>query len=622
MGNGHRSPEQGLTAAEAAQRLKRLGPPPETSSRSTSSIVAGNVFTLFNAIIAVFFVLDLGLGLWADALFGVIAVINSYIGIRQELKAKATLDELAVLVAPRARVVRDGAVVELAGEEVVPGDVVQIGPGDQLIADGEAIASRGLTLDESMLTGEADGIQKARGERVLSGSFCVSGSGHYVVDAVRDESYAGRLAGEARAFRHPPSPLQEEVNQVIIACTYLMLPLAAVLIASLSIRSVDLHEAAQTATAGLVTLIPEGLVLLMSVTFAVAAVRLARRDTLVQQMSASESLAAVDTICVDKTGTLTAGELRLAAVEFAVGVDPAVGAAALGRFAASAGERNRTLETIAERYPAQAAAVSAEIPFSSEWKWSGMVLADGRASAYVLGAPDILAEAGALTLPPDLAAKLDEETSAGRRVVAFGEADGQLPADAASSPPPRLTALALIVLEETLRPDAAETIAFMREQEVDLKLISGDARATVTAVAYGVGVPREAGVVEGPDLPEDPDEGRPIYGVLLDMVGDREPRFLQEGTSVTYAPIVVRKVWQAARRAGHGGYFPETVGGPVGDDHVPLLAAGLPTVDIIDLSYGPGNSWWHTPEDTADKVSAATLRMVAEVMAELLYSGG
>ena len=509
MGPASASPDQGLSAAEAAARLRKLGPPPETSSRSVSSIVAGNVFTLFNAIIGVFFVLDIGLGLYADSIFGLIAVVNSYIGIRQELKAKATLDELAVLVAPHARVVRDGEIVELLATEVVPGDVIAVGPGDQLVADGEAIASRGMTLDESLLTGEADGIQKSRGDRILSGSFCVSGSGHYVVDAVRERSYAGRLAGEAKAFRHPPSPLQEEVNRVIVACTYVMLPLAVILLITLKVRSVDLQEAAQTATAGLVTLIPEGLVLLMSVTFAVAAVRLARRATLVQQMSATESLAAVDTICVDKTGTLTAGELRLADVVFAEGVDPAAGAAALARYAASAGDRNKTLEVIAERFPADAAPVTAEVPFSSEWKWSGLSLGDGGGPAtYVLGAPDILAEAGALNLPPALARKLEEETAAGRRVVAFGSSGGVLPDDPTSTAAPVMAPLALVVLEETLRPDAVETVAFMKEQEVDLKLISGDAAATVTAVAYAVGVPRDAGVIEGPDLPEDPDELR------------------------------------------------------------------------------------------------------------------
>jgi magnesium-transporting ATPase (P-type) len=493
--------EQGLSSAEAAARLRKLGPPPETSSRSVSSIVAGNVFTLFNAIIGVFFVLDLSLGLYADSLFGLIAVINSYIGIRQELNAKATLDELAVLVAPHAKVVRDGSVVELIATEVVPGDVIHLEPGDQLVADGEVIASRGMTLDESMLTGEADGVRKGLGERVLSGSFCISGSGHYVVDAVRDESYAGKLAGEARAFRHPPSPLQSEVNRVIVACAYVMVPLAAILILALQVQSKSVDEAAQTATAGLVTLIPEGLVLLMSVTFAVAAVRLARKDTLVQQMSASESLAAVDTICVDKTGTLTDGDLRLLGVAVAEGVTPAAAQEALARFAASAGDRNRTLQAIAAKFPGDGGRVGAEVPFSSEWKWSGLTM---NGASYVMGAPDILEGSGALTLPPGLTRKLAEETAVGHRVVAFGESAEALPADPSGQAPPRLASLALVVLEETLRPDAAATIASMREEEVDLKLISGDARATVTAVAYSVGVPTDAGVIEGPDLPEDP----------------------------------------------------------------------------------------------------------------------
>src|ERR1700710_2858238 len=154
----------GLSSREAEARLRKLGPPPETSSRSTSSIIAGNVFTLFNAIIAVFFALDLALGLYADSLFGLIAIIDSYIGIRQELGAKKTLDEVAVLVAPRAQVLRDGQAEELLAEEVVPGDRVALGRGDQRVADGRVVASRGLTVDESMLTGEADGIRKGTGD--------------------------------------------------------------------------------------------------------------------------------------------------------------------------------------------------------------------------------------------------------------------------------------------------------------------------------------------------------------------------------------------------------------------------------------------------------------------------
>jgi cation-transporting ATPase E len=491
----------GLSGKEAKKRLRQLGPVEDRSSRSVASIVAGNVFTFFNLIIGVFFLVMLSLGLFADALFGFIAVINSYIGIRQEMKAKETLESLAVLVAPKAKVVRDGELEELRAEEVVPGDWIRVEPGDQLVADGEVTESRGMTLDESVLTGEADGVRKRVGQRALSASFCITGSGYYEVDAVREDSYAEQVAGEARAFRHPPSPLQEEVNTVLRASTWLMLPLAAVLIFSLSARNTPLHDAAQTATAGLITLIPEGLVLLMSVTLAVAAVRLAKLETLVQQMSATEALAAVDTICVDKTGTLTSGELELVKVDVAEPQEAGRAHQALARFAASTGERNRTLEAIAETYPATGERVRAEVPFSSEWKWSGLTM--GRGETYVLGAPDVLISRGALALPVPLQRSLEQNTRVGRRVVAFGRASGGLPDNPYSEPPPAVTALALIVLQETLRPDAPETIRYMRRQEMDLKLISGDAPQTVTAVASAVGIPGGAGVVSGEDLPEE-----------------------------------------------------------------------------------------------------------------------
>jgi cation-transporting P-type ATPase E len=535
------STTQGLSSAEAARRLERLGPAEPDTSRSVASIVIANTLTLFNAIIGVFFILILSLGLWADALFGLIAIINSAIGIRQELKAKETLDRLALLVAPRARVVRDGRLVDLRGEEIVPGDLVRVEPGDQLVADGPLVDSRGLAVDESLLTGESDGVRKRRGDRMLSGSFAISGSGYYEVDAVRDESYAEKVAGEARQFRHPPSPLQVEVNEVLKATTIALVPTAIVTLVGFTLHDKGFRDAAQEATAGLVTLIPEGLVLLMSVTLAVAAVRLARQNTLVQQMAATEALAAVDTICVDKTGTLTDGTLELVKVEVADPAGPAAAERALATFAASAGERNRTLETIAERYPGRAEQVTAEVPFSSQWKWSGLTM---NGSSYVLGAPDVLAETAGLALPGALEHALREHTAAGRRVVAFAESRGPLPADPAAQAPPQLEPRALVVLEETLRPDAAETIEFMRDQQVDLKLISGDARETVTAVAHAVGVPREASVIDGPQLPSDkggiadaaerntvfcritPEQKKALVGALADrgrftaMIGD------------------------------------------------------------------------------------------------------
>src|SRR5918992_450356 len=236
VGMNDRAHPRGLSAADAERRLSRLGPVESKTSRSVASIVAANVFTLFNAIILVFFVLILSLGLFADALFGLIAALNSYIGIRQELKAKETLDELALLVAPSAKVIRDGRVHELRAEEVVPGDLVRVEPGDQLVADGVVTESRGLTVDESLLTGEADGVRKQTGERLLSGSFVISGSRYHELDAVREDSYAEKLAGEAREFRHPPSPLQLEVNRVLAATTIALVPIGLVVIVALGIR--------------------------------------------------------------------------------------------------------------------------------------------------------------------------------------------------------------------------------------------------------------------------------------------------------------------------------------------------------------------------------------------------
>ena len=371
------------------------------------------------------------------------------IGIRQELKAKETLDQLALLVAPRAKAIRDGRVVELTADEVVPGDLVRVEPGDQLVADGAVVDTRGLTVDESLLTGESDGIRKRVGDRLLSGSFGISGSGHYEVDAVREDSYAAKIAGEAREFRHAPSPLQVEVNTVLKATTIALVPIALIVLIGFTLHDKAFREAAQEATAGLVTLIPEGLVLLMSVTLAVAAVRLARQNTLVQQMAATEALAAVDTICVDKTGTLTDGD-----PEAGRGRGRRPGPRRRPPSARSApspprpGERNRTLETIAERYPAHPERPSAEVPFSSQWKWSGLTL---NGSSYVIGAPDVLAGAGALRLPEGLQRALDEHTGAGRRVVAFGEARG----GAARRPGHRAAAAARAAGAGRARGDAA-----------------------------------------------------------------------------------------------------------------------------------------------------------------------
>jgi cation-transporting ATPase E len=486
----------GLSEQEAARRLAQRGAvPPPPSSRSVKSIVRSNTLTLFNLILAVFLVLILVSGQYADGLFAGILIANASIGIIQELRAKRVLDQAALLVAPQARVVRDGAERMLHLNDVVDGDLVMLRSGDQVVADGDVSRSVGLTLDESPLTGESLPVARAEGERVLSGSFCVEGSGGYVVTGTGPESYAWQLLGTAREDTAQRSPLEQQVNQLLRLLVAVMVPLGAALVWTLAARDTPFREAVATATAGIVTMIPEGLVLLMSLTFAVGAVRLSRKGMLVQYMNAIESLANVDTVCLDKTGTLTDGNLVL------YGVAPLGGAgeddvrSLVSGYAASAEARNSTLDAVAAGLPGAPAASLEEVPFSSRWKWSGIRREDGW---LVLGAPDVLL---AGRLPAEVAGHEQE----GRRVLAFGRSQQVAsPAADGAGGTPRIEPLALVVLEERLRDDAADTIAFLYRQDVDVKVMSGDSPATVAAVAARAGI-RVAGTpMQGPDLPEDP----------------------------------------------------------------------------------------------------------------------
>ena len=486
----------GLSRDEAARRLAARGDlPPPPSSRSVASIVRSNTLTLFNLILAAFFVLILAAGRPADGLFAGILVANTAIGIVQELRAKRVLDRAALLVQPHARVVRDGAEGSLEMGEIVDGDLVNLRSGDQVVADGEVVSSVGMMLDESALTGESLPVAHDGGDRVLSGSYCVEGSGSYVVTGTGPDSYAWRLLGTARQDTAERSPLEQQINQLLRLMVAVMIPLGAALIWTLVRRHTPFREAAATATAGIVTLIPEGLVLLMSLTFAVAAVRLSRRGMLVQYMNAIESLANVDTVCLDKTGTLTDGTLELREVVPLAGTAEADLRQQLSSYAACAGSRNGTLDAIAAALPAEARPTAGEVPFSSRWKWSALDL-DG--TWLVLGAPDVLLAAA----PPEAA----EHERAGRRVLAFGRAAQGVEADDRDHRPPALEPLGLVVLEERLRDDAPGTIAFLYEQGVEVKVMSGDSPTTVTAVAERVGIRAGKGAVQGSDLPEDAEQ--------------------------------------------------------------------------------------------------------------------
>lgn len=488
-------PADGLSSPRSPRA--RGGRSRPRGSRSYADIARGNLLTLFNGILAALLAIVIVLGDYRDGLFAGVLVANTAIGLAQEIRAKRTLDRLALLVAPRARVRRGGGVEDVAADGVDVGDVVLLEPGDQVVADGHVTAARGLSLDESLLTGESEPVGRGVGEPVRSGAFCVAGSGEYVAEAVGEDSFAERLAAEARSTTTRLSPLQEDVNRILRATVVAMVPLALLLVGALAWRAQPFAESARTAVAALLPLVPEGLVLLTSLTFAVAALRLARLGALVQRLNAVESLAGVDVICLDKTGTLTDATLRVVEVVPAEGATSADLLADLATFAAGSATLNATLRAVQAAAPAAATvSVEAEVPFDSARKWSALETG-GR--TYVLGAPEVLSERG-VRLTPGLAARIAEQTRRRRRVVLLAAARGRLAGEAL---PPDLAARGIVVLEEGLRADAAATIRYLAREGVAVKILSGDALATVRAVALATGVPDAERAIEGGDLPDD-----------------------------------------------------------------------------------------------------------------------
>jgi magnesium-transporting ATPase (P-type) len=540
----------GLSEDEAARRLKERGSPHEqATSRSYLSIAVANTFTVFNAILAGFGAATIIWGNPKDALFLGILVANVAIGTFQEVRAKRALDKLAALVVAKATVVRDGAPRQVPVGEVVVGDLVRIASGDQIPADGELVRADGLALDESELTGESEPVSRRVGDEVLSGSFAVEGEGDFEATAVGADSHAARLTETARAFRHPRSPLEKAMDRLLIVMVGFMAPLGIGLGISLALRNVSQSDAVETLTAGIVNIVPEGLILLVSLTAAVTAAKMARHGILAQQLNAIESLASVSVMCTDKTGTLTEASLRVVEVIPAEGVTEADLADTFGTYAASAPTRNTTLEAIHSAGLGEGVSArtpTATIPFSSRRRWSALEL-DGR--RLVLGAPEPLlgeapgadGEAGASADgggPADasLRQRAGAEAAAGRRVLALASYDAPLPE---AGPEVELTEplrpLGVVVLAEELRAEAADTIAFFARENVALKVLSGDNPATVGAIARDLGIEASGPALDGRALPEDDAEllaavrAAPAIGRISPEDKARVVRVLSEG---------------------------------------------------------------------------------------------
>ena len=498
----------GLTAAQVAQRvsLGQVNRVREQTSRSLAAIVRENVFTLFNAIIVGASVIVLLFGHIQDGIFGGVMVINAVIGIVSELRAKRTLDALAIVDAPRACVVRDSSAQQIPAAEVVLDDGVSLGLGDQVPVDGEALEVNGLEIDESLLTGESRPVKKQAGDRLLAGTSVVAGAGAMRATAVGADVYAQGISAAARQFTRTVSEIQASINRVLQVVSFLLVPVVVLTFWSQNrvagADGGDWRNALVLSVASIIGMIPQGLVLLTSMNFALGSATLARRGVLVQELPAVEVLARVDALCVDKTGTLTTGGIRVRSVEVLAGDrDQVLGALA----AASADRTNATATAIAahleeEGAPAPLGPQAWGVPFSSARKWSAW--GDGR-TAWILGAPEIVIdralEGGARAL--ELAAGA---ASQGARVVALVSAPAALVED--RLPEGRLAA-AVITLEEDLRQDAAETLDYFRQQGVHVRVISGDNPTTVGALAAQAGLTAPGGggprLMDARELPED-----------------------------------------------------------------------------------------------------------------------
>ncbi|MFC5937996.1 HAD-IC family P-type ATPase [Corynebacterium choanae] len=499
------TPRTGLTKQQVASRTKQghVNVAVRKTGRRTVDIIRSNVFTRINAILGVLLIIVIATGSLINAAFGLLIVANSAIGIIQEIRAKKTLDKLTILAESKIRVIRDGRVDQIERDEIVIDDLIDIGPGDQLVVDGFVTDADGLRIDESLLTGESDSIVKNPGDPLLSGSFVKAGSGSYQATAIGSDAYSAKLIAEAGRFTLTGSQLQEGINKILSYITWLLIPTGVLTIWSqLSRSGAPLKEAVLSMVAALVPMVPEGLVLMTSIAFAVGVVRLGKHQALINELPAIEGLARVDTVCADKTGTLTENTMvvdRIVSVAdphqapvalVGPGTTELPVAEIIAAMVLADSHPNDTMQAIAafthswvDSPGLVVGETKEQAPFDSSLKWSG--ISTGLAGSWVLGAPDVL-----LRRDDEVAAIAEEIGAQGLRVLVVGFVpDGlaalrETPGDAACD---LVSPQALVVLAQKVRDDAEATLDFFAREGVETKIISGDNARSVAAVARSVG---------------------------------------------------------------------------------------------------------------------------------------
>jgi cation-transporting ATPase E len=518
------SAASGLTAAEVDRRTEagQVNTAPARDTRTVGQILRANVLTRFNALIGALAALILIFGHPVDALFAWVIVFNSGIGVVQEVRAKRTLDRLAVLARAPVRVRRDGRDLEIPPDRVVLGELVVLGPGDKVPVDGEVTLAEELEVDESLLTGESDPVVKDPGEPVLSGSFVVAGSGAFTATKVGREAYAAKLVAEASAFSLAQSELYQGINRFLRYLTWIIAPVGLLLVVRQLTSDQSFPDAVVSSVAGVVPMIPEGLVLMTSIAFAVGVVRLGRRRCLVQELPAVEILARVDTLCLDKTGTLTEPGMVLKEIQYVPSAPDGV-EGKLAALVAADPNPNQTVQAIAAGMPDPPPLQVVEtVPFSSARKYSGAAFASERSSeesslrlasvaeasdaagvtasegSWLLGAADVL-----LGAQDPVRLRAEELAADGLRVLALVLAPSLASEDR--------TPVALVVLEQKLRAAAADTLRWFADQDVAAKVISGDNAVAVGTIARQLGL---AGAERPVDARELPAEGEQLADAL------------------------------------------------------------------------------------------------------------
>ena len=504
--NWQKTEEQGLNAEKAARRKKNILP--RDDGKPTARIITENVFTLFNGLNLLLAAALIFAGSYRNLLFLGVVVWNTGIAIAQEIRARNTIRKMKLLHAPQVHVIRDGREITLPPEETVEGDLAVFRGGDQIVADCIALSGQGRAM-ESLLTGESNEVPKAEGDWLYSGSYLTEGRVIGQMVYVGEESYVGQLTREAKKQRRAESGLMKEMKRLIRWDSAILLPLGLLLYLKQTLwQHLPLETAVPSSVAAMLGMIPEGLMLLTSVAMAVGIMRLAKKEVLVQELYGIESLARVDVICLDKTGTLTTGRMRMEEViPLEAGEEEA--RAAMSRFLGAFDEKSGTLNALREAVVPGVETPAAIQPFSSARKKSAASFRDGK--TLILGAADYVMGAAC---PERVQQEIAARTVQGKRVVMLAEAEGIIEGE---SLPQVTRMLALWSLADEIRPHARETTGYFREQGVTMKVISGDDPATVSRVAEQAGIPEgqaavDARTLKNPEMIRDACEKYTIFG--------------------------------------------------------------------------------------------------------------